>query len=86
MMLHNFDPKLPPPLPLCHAIMGILPTPSYRVSQNHLPSSPYLRDVIYEWSPRVSMFLGFIFEAHRLQINLFHQAKHLLYFTEHGNH
>ena len=23
--------------PLCHAKMGVLPTPSYRVSQNYLP-------------------------------------------------
>ena len=45
----NFDPKLTS-LPLCHAKMGILPTPSYSVSQNHLPPSPYLGDVIYEWS------------------------------------
>ena len=39
MTSHSFDPKLthPPPLPLCHTKMGILPTPSDRVSQNHLP-------------------------------------------------
>ena len=48
MTSRNFDPKLTPPL--CHAKMGISPTSSYRVSQNHLPPSPYLRDVIYEWS------------------------------------
>ena len=39
MTSRNFDPKLTP-LPLCHAKMGILPTPSYRVSQNHLPPLP----------------------------------------------
>ena len=49
MTSHNFDLKLPPS-PLCHAKMGILPVPSYRVSQNHLPPPLYLHDVIYEWS------------------------------------
>ena len=31
---------------------NFLPTPSYKVSQNHLPPSHYLCDVIYEWSIR----------------------------------
>ena len=29
---------------------GVLPTPSYRVSQKYIPPIPYLRDVIYERS------------------------------------
>ena len=47
----QFRPKINSPSPLCHAKMYILPTPSYRVSQNHLlPPFLYLHDVIYECS------------------------------------
>ena len=38
MTSHSFDPKLDPS-PLCHAKMGALPTPSYRMSQKYIPTS-----------------------------------------------
>ena len=36
--------------PLCHTTMAILLTSLNLVSQKYWPPSPYLRDVIYEWS------------------------------------
>ena len=38
-MTRNFDPKLTPPGPH-HTKMGILPTPSYRVSKTNIPPPP----------------------------------------------
>ena len=38
------------PSPLCHNKTAVLPTPLYPVSQQFQPQSPFLHDVIYEWS------------------------------------
>ena len=38
-MSRNFDTELIP-LPLCHTKMGVLPTPSYRVSQSTYSPPP----------------------------------------------
>ena len=54
MTSHDFDTK-------CHAKMDVLPSFIHSVTQ--VPPAPYLRDVIYEWSPRntiVQYFTKFV--------------------------
>ena len=56
MTSRNIDPKLPPPSPLCHAKMGVLPTPSYRVSQNQLTLLPPTCVMSFMNGPKAALF------------------------------